>query len=120
MTPPGDLRGRVAIVTGSGRNIGRAIAVALARAGAAVVVNGHRDAAALDAVVAEIEAEGGQAMACLADVSRDTAVGGMVSATVRRFGRLDIAVSNVGVRPHTPLPNISPEEWERVMATNRS
>jgi 3-oxoacyl-[acyl-carrier protein] reductase len=92
------LDGRVALVTGSGRNIGRAIAEAFAAAGARVVINGHRDKAALDDVARGITDRGGEAFPVLADVSDDAAVGRTVDATVERLGGLDIVVSNVGIR----------------------
>lgn len=114
------LDGRVAVVTGSGRNIGRAIALALARAGAAVVVNGHRDLAAIEGVAAEIAAAGGQALPVLADVSDDDAVRRMVEAAEARFGGLDIAVGNVGLRPFAPFLDITPDDWDRVLRTNLS
>jgi 3-oxoacyl-[acyl-carrier protein] reductase len=114
------LNGRVAIVTGSGRNIGRAIALSFARAGAHVVINGHRDAAALDSVVAEIADAGGQAIACLADVSRDDDVARMVATAKDRFGHVDIAVSNVGKRPYAAFLDITPEDWDDVLRTNLS
>lgn len=112
------LAGRVAIVTGSGRNIGRAIAVSLARMGANVVVNGHRDREALEAVVEEIRAFGVDALACLADVADDAAVRGMVQAAAARFGSVDIAISNVGVRRKQAFLDITPEDWDAVMRTN--
>jgi 3-oxoacyl-[acyl-carrier protein] reductase len=114
------LHGRVAIVTGSGRNIGRAIALSFARAGARVVVNGHRDGIALDGVVAEIAESGGEAIACLADVSRDDEVARMVALTKETFGRVDIAVSNVGKRPYAAFLDITPEDWDDVLRTNLS
>jgi len=114
------LQGRVAIVTGSGRNIGRAIALALAGAGARVVVNGHRDRAALDAVVDEIQRGGGEAIACLADVSRDDDIARMVSLAKETFGQVDIAVSNVGKRPYAAFLDITPQDWDDVIRTNLS
>jgi NAD(P)-dependent dehydrogenase (short-subunit alcohol dehydrogenase family) len=114
------LDGRVAIVTGSGRNIGRAIALAFARAGARLVVNGHRDQAALDAVVGEIKAIGGDAVSCLADVSRDEDVARMVAMARERFGHVDIAVSNVGKRPYASFLDITPQDWDEVLRTNLS
>lgn len=118
--PSKPLAGRVAIVTGSGRNIGRAIALSFARAGARVVINGHRDRAALDAVVSEIEGLGGEAIACLADVSRDEEIAGMVATATERFGRVDIAVSNVGNRPYAAFLDITPQDWDDVIRTNLS
>ncbi|MFL5457698.1 MAG: SDR family NAD(P)-dependent oxidoreductase, partial [Myxococcales bacterium] len=85
-----ELTGRVAIVTGAGKNIGKAIALALADGGAKVVVNGRSDRASVAAVVAEIGAKGGDALAVMADVSDEASVAGLVQATVERFGRLDI------------------------------
>jgi NAD(P)-dependent dehydrogenase (short-subunit alcohol dehydrogenase family) len=114
------LDGQVALVTGSGRNIGRAVAEAFATAGARVVVNGHRDQAALDAVVQGIADRGGEALAVRADVADDAAVGRMVAATVERFGRLDIVVSNVGIRRMRPFLEITPEEWDEVLRSNLS
>lgn len=112
------LAGRSAIVTGSGRNIGRAIARALAAAGAGVVVNGHRDREAVDAVVKEIRDSGGRALGVMADVSRHEEVAAMVQAAAAEFGSVDIAVSNVGVRRMQPFLEISPEDWDAVLATN--
>ncbi len=110
--------GRTAIVTGSGRNIGRAMALSLAKQGAKVVVNGHQDRAAVDSVVAEIKSAGGQAMAWMADVSQDWEVAEMVKATVAEFGSVDIAVSNVGIRRKQPFLDITPQDWDTVMQTN--
>ncbi|MFZ5691876.1 MAG: SDR family NAD(P)-dependent oxidoreductase [Pseudomonadota bacterium] len=114
------LAGRVAIVTGSGRNIGRAIAIAFATAGARVVINGHRDRAALDAVVEEIRRRGGEAIACLADVSRDEDIARMVALAKEAYGHVDIAVSNVGKRPYAAFLDITPQDWDDVLRTNLS
>jgi len=112
--------GRSAIVTGSGRNIGRSIALSLARGGAAVVVNGHRDAAAVDAVVREITDAGGRAIGVMADVSSHEAVAAMVQRAAQEFGSLDIAVSNVAMRKMQPFLEITPEDWNAVLGTNLS
>jgi 3-oxoacyl-[acyl-carrier protein] reductase len=114
------LDGRVALVTGSGRNIGRAIAEAFAAAGARVVVNGHRDKAALDDVVAGIKSRGGEAIGVLADVADDAAVGHMVQQAVSTFGSIDVVVSNVGIRKMRPFLEITPAEWDDVLRSNLS
>jgi 3-oxoacyl-[acyl-carrier protein] reductase len=114
------LLGRTAIVTGSGRNIGRAIALAFARQGANVVINGHNDVAVLESVAAEARALGAEAMTAVADVGDAEAVKAMVDAAATRFGSVDIAVSNVSVRPHQPLLDISVDDWQRVLNTNLS
>ena len=102
---PRSLEGRTAIVTGSGRNIGRAIALALAAEGASVVVNGHRDSDAVDGVVAEITDRGHSAAGVMADVSVPEDVDHLVREATAAFGPVDIAVSNVGVRRRqAPLP----------------
>lgn len=119
-TPPRPLAGRTAIVTGSGRNIGRAIALAFARDGANVVINGHRDLTALEAVAEEARAMGVQARVALADVGDPEAVASMVSDAVRQFGAIDIAVANVSMRLHQPLLEISIEDWRRTLETNLS
>jgi 3-oxoacyl-[acyl-carrier protein] reductase len=110
-----DLAGRVAIVTGASRNIGRAIAIALAQAGAAVVVNGHTNRAAADAVAAEIEGKGGQALAAIADVTDQAAVERMVAAAVERFGRVDILVNNAAGRPEKKLDEMTLADWRGVL-----
>ena len=92
------LQGRTAIVTGSGRNIGRAIALAFAREGANVVLNGHRDLQALEAVAREARELGAQALPVVADVGDPDAVQRMVDAAAQHFGGVDVAVSNVSAR----------------------
>jgi 3-oxoacyl-[acyl-carrier protein] reductase len=110
------LAGKVALVTGAGKNIGRAIALALARDGAAVVVNGRSDRAAIEAVAAEITSFGGCAIAHLADVSDARATAQMVEAAVGQLGGLDIVVSNAGLRRQTPFLEISAAEWREIMS----
>jgi 3-oxoacyl-[acyl-carrier protein] reductase len=109
-----ELAGRVAIVTGAGRNIGRAIALALADAGAAVAVNGRASRAEVDAVVAEIESRGGKALAVMADVSDEAAVQRMAAAAVERLGRIDILVNNAAIRPEKPFESVSLADWRAV------
>jgi len=116
MTRP--LEGRTAIVTGSGRNIGRAIALALAADGAAVVVNGHRDAAAVDGVVGEITARGDRAVGVMADVSVPGDVERLVGEAGDAFGPVDIAVSNVGVRRRQAFEDITIDDWHASLAVN--
>lgn len=110
------LSGKTAIVTGAGKNIGRAIALALAGDGAAVVVNGRGDQAAIDAVAAEIRAAGGKATAVLADVSDEAAVARLAAAAVAAHGGIDIVVSNAGLRRQTPFAQMSFAEWREIMS----
>src|SRR5262245_9647253 len=112
-----ELTGRVAIVTGAGRNIGRAIALALADAGASVVVNGLSNAEAVDGVVREIEALGGKALPAIADVADEAAVSAMIAAAARRFGRIDVVVNNAAGRPEQPFEAMSLAHWRGVLAT---
>jgi 3-oxoacyl-[acyl-carrier protein] reductase len=114
-TVTGELAGRVALVTGAARNIGRAIARELAAAGASVVVNARSSKAALDTVAAEIVAEGGQALTMLADVTDRAAVESMVEAARATFGRIDILVNNAAVRAEAPLEAIDYAAWRRVL-----
>ena len=114
------LDGKVAVVTGSGRNIGRSIAESLASLGAKVVVNGHSDVEAINSVVDSIRADGREAIAIKADVSRDEDVGALIDGTVEAFGGIDILVSNVGIRRYRPLLEITPAEWDDVIRTNLS
>jgi len=107
---------RVALVTGAGRNIGRAIALALARESAAVVVNVRSSAADAEAVVREIEAAGGQAMASLADVSERDAVDAMIARVQQRYGRLDVLVNNAAVREESPFEAMEYDAWRQALA----
>ena len=110
-----ELAGKVAIVTGAGRNIGRAIARQLAAAGASVAVNARSNQAEADAVVREIEAAGGKAMAVLADVGDAAAVEAMAQAALKRFGRIDILVNNASLRREKPIDQMSYADWREVM-----
>ncbi len=112
----GALAGKVALVTGASRNIGRATALRLAADGAAVIVNGVQDEAAAEAVAGASERAGGRALAQLADVTDEAAVAAMVAAGTDAFGRLDILVSNASVRAQRPVAEMSFEEWRRVLA----
>ncbi|MBS7544568.1 SDR family oxidoreductase [Ancylobacter oerskovii] len=111
-----ELAGRVALVTGGSRNIGRAIALALAEGGAAVVVAGRRDRAAVDAVVEAIAAAGGRALGVLGDVTQPEEAAAMVEAGMQAFGRLDILVNNAAVRDEAPLADLTYGQWREVMA----
>ena len=111
-----ELAGKVAVVTGAGRNIGRAIALQLAQAGASVVVNVRSNQAEADGVVREIEAAGGKAMTALADVADPAAVEAMAQAAVKRFGRIDILVNNASLRREQPIDKMSYADWREVMS----
>jgi 3-oxoacyl-[acyl-carrier protein] reductase len=109
-----ELQGRVALVTGASRNIGRAIALALADAGANVVVNARASLDQARDVVKEIEARGGKAVASLADVTDEQAVMTMVRSSIDTYGRLDIVVNNAAVRDVTPIEQIDYATWKYV------
>src|SRR5205085_6936249 len=109
------LAGKVAIITGSGKNIGKAIAMRLAADGAAIVVNGRGDRAIVEETASEIRAAGGRAMPYLADISKSDAVHAMVDATVKEFGGVDIAVGNAGLRRQTPFLQMNLEEWHEIL-----
>ncbi len=108
--------GKVALISGAGKNIGRTIALDLARRGASVIVNGRSDRAAVDAVVADINAAGGQAIGCLADVSEQPAVERMVADAVAAFGGIDIVISNAGLRRQTPFLEMAFSEWREILS----
>lgn len=116
--PARPLAGRVALVTGSTRNIGLGIALAFARAGAALVLNGLSNAGALGEALAAARALGAEAAGVLADVSDPTAVARLVGEADSRFGRVDIAVSCAGLRLREPFAEVRLESWRRVLATN--
>jgi 3-oxoacyl-[acyl-carrier protein] reductase len=109
------LQGRIALVTGAGKNIGRAIALTLARDGATVLVNGRSDQAAVESVVKEIEAAGGKAQAAMGDVS-DPAIAPRLAKQAEALGGVDILVSNAGLRRQTSFLDMSFEEWREIMS----
>ena len=112
------LKDRVAVVTGSSRSIGRAIALGYGREGAKVVVNYRSDQGAADSAVAEIEAMGSEAIAVRADTSSSSDVARLVEAAVERFGRIDILVNNAAILIRTPFLEIEESEWDRILRVN--
>jgi 2-dehydro-3-deoxy-D-gluconate 5-dehydrogenase len=111
------LRGKVALVTGSSQGLGKAMARALAQAGADVVVNG-RDAAKLAPVVKEIEALGGKALAVAADLGDRAAVQRLIDQSIAWQGHLDILVNNAGIIRRTPAVDYSDADWDAVVGVN--
>jgi 3-oxoacyl-[acyl-carrier protein] reductase len=111
-----ELPGRVALVTGAGRNIGRAIALELAAGGAAVAVNVRSNKSEADAVVQEIEAMGGKAAAFIADIADQAAVEKMVAGVVARFGGIDYLINNAALRREKPIDEMTLAEWREVMS----
>jgi len=110
----GKLEGKVALVTGSGRNIGRATVLKLAGEGAHVIVNARANQAEADAVVKEAEALGVKAMAIVADVASKDQVEAMAAQALSAFGRVDILINNAAIRPHKPFTEVTQAEWETV------
>jgi 3-oxoacyl-[acyl-carrier protein] reductase len=110
------LQNKVALVTGAGKNIGRCIALTLARDGAAVLVNGRSDKAAVDAVVGEITAAGGKARAAMGDVSDPAVAPRLAGEAMKAFGGVDILVSNAGLRRQTSFLDMKFEEWREIMS----
>jgi 3-oxoacyl-[acyl-carrier protein] reductase len=113
MRPGDELAGKVALVTGGARNIGRAIARSLAAGGASVMVNAKSSRAEAEKTVAMI---GANAAVHIADVTKPDEVQALVDATVKRFGRLDFLVNNAAVRYETPFSSMKFEEWRQVLA----
>ncbi len=110
----GKLEGRIALVTGSGRNIGRATVLKLADEGAHVVVNSRTNQAEAEAVAREAQARGVKAIAVVADVARKDQVDAMVARAMSEFGRIDILVNNAAIRPHKPFTEVTVQDWEAV------
>jgi 3-oxoacyl-[acyl-carrier protein] reductase len=110
-----ELSGKVAIVTGAGRNIGRAIALALAAGGASIVVNARSNRAEADAVAREVEVIGGKALVHVGDVADASAVQAMSDAAMKHFGRVDILVNNAALRREKPFAEMSHAEWREIM-----
>jgi len=112
------LDGRVAIVTGASRGIGRAVAIALAKVGAKVVINYAGNAEAAEEVLKTITANGGQAITVQADVANAEAVDALIRQTVETYGKIDILVNNAGITRDALLVRMKDEDWDAVMNTN--
>lgn len=114
----GRLAGQAALVTGGGREIGRAISLALAAEGADVALTYRQDRASAEATAAEILAAGRRALAVHADCADPASAAAMVAQAVSAWGRLDLLVSNAGARARAPLLELDPAEWDRVVTVN--
>ena len=110
-----ELDGKVAIVTGAGRNIGRAIALTLAEGGASILVNARSSRAEAETVVREIEAAGGSALVHIGDVADPKAVQAMADAALRQFGRIDILVNNAALRREKSFAEMEYAEWREIL-----
>ena len=110
----GKLDGKVALVTGSGRNIGRTTVLKLAAEGAHVVVNSRTNQAEADAVAREAQARGVKALAIVADVGKKDQVEAMAAKVLSEFGRVDILINNAAIRPHKPFTELTAQDWEAV------
>ena len=120
MLSSASLDGQTALVTGGGRGIGQAIALALAEAGAEVVVNYANSAGAADEVVASITAAGRKAYALKANVSIEEEVDGLIKAVLERSGRLDVLVNNAGITRDGLLMRMKTSDWQAVIDLNLS
>ena len=112
------LEGKTALITGASRNIGREIALTFAREGASLILNTRSSQTELDEVADLCRELGARVHTVLADVSDSTQVSQMVDEGIQALGQIDILVSNVAIRPHTPIVDVSDEEWLQVMGTN--
>jgi 3-oxoacyl-[acyl-carrier protein] reductase len=113
-----DLSNKVAIITGSGRGIGKTIAQKLAEAGATIVINDIGEIASIEAVAEEIRAMNRKSIAVLADISSSLDVERMVETTITTYGRVDILVNNAGITRDHLLLRMSEEDWDRVITIN--
>ena len=110
----GKLEGKIALVTGSGRNIGRATVLKLAAEGAHVVVNARSNRAEADAVAQEARTLGVKALSVVADVAHRDQVEALAARALSEFGRVDILINNAAIRPHKPFTELTMEDWEAV------
>ena len=110
--------GKIAIVTGAARRVGKAIALALAERGADVVITYHRSAAEARHTVREIEGHGVCGMAVQGDITSSTQVSGMVQRVMERFGRIDILVNNASNYYKTPFATLTEDQWDDLVGTN--
>jgi len=110
-----ELSGKVAVVTGAGRNIGRAIALTLAEGGASVLVNARSNRAGAENVAREIEAAGGKAIIHIGDVADVKSVQAMADAAVKQFGRIDILINNAALRREKSFAEMEYAEWREIL-----
>jgi 3-oxoacyl-[acyl-carrier protein] reductase len=110
----GKLEGKVALITGSGRNIGRATALKLAAEGAHVVVNARSNQEEADAVVRAAQDLGVKALGVIADVAKKNEVEALAARALSAFGRVDILINNAAIRPHKPFTELTAADWEAV------
>lgn len=115
---PPFLKGQTALVTGGSSGIGKAICIAMAQAGARVVINYHSGEEAARETQKEVEAAGVEAITVKADVGKEAEVKKMFKTTLERFGSLDILVNNAGIQKDATLTEMSLEEWQKVLDTN--
>ena len=113
-----DLRGRVALVTGGGIRVGRALVLGLAQRGATVAVHYNRSEQDARAVVDAVTASGGTAATFAGDLTKDTAAEALVTAVMRRFGRIDVLVNSAAVMMRTPVGEVSARAWDDMFALN--
>ncbi|SMF99494.1 SDR family NAD(P)-dependent oxidoreductase [Burkholderia singularis] len=114
------LNGKVALVTGGSKGIGRAIALAYGAQGMKVALTYMRDKASADKVVGMIEALGGHAQALQVDVSRESSIAGMIEQAHAAFGQVDVVVNNAGITLPKPWQDLTVDDWNNVIATNLS
>ena len=114
------LEGKAALVTGASRNIGREIALTFAREGADLVLNTRQSGKELDEVAAQCRELGARTVSAVCDVGDAESVRRMVSDGIDQLGKIDVLVSNVAIRPHKPITEVSDDEWQQVMNTNLS
>jgi 3-oxoacyl-[acyl-carrier protein] reductase len=112
------LEGRVALITGASRGIGRAIALELAEHGATVIVNYHQSANLAEEVVTQIQRKGGRALAVQADVSNFQEAQELIATTIDAFNNIDILVNNAGITKDTLIMMMTEQDWDRVLDTN--
>ena len=114
----GEEERRTALITGAGRNIGRAVALALAEQGFNVVINGSADRAAAESVAREARALGAEALVAMGDVGSQAECARIAAAALAEFGRIDVLVNNAALRPQKPFLELTAEDWRRVMSVD--
>ncbi len=112
------MKGRTAIITGSGRNIGKAIALKLAKNGVNVVINGSTNKKDCNAVAEEAQSFGAQAIVAMGDIGLRETSTALVNTAIKNFGSVDILVNNAAIRPSSPFLQMTHDDWSRVLAVN--